>query len=142
MYSFNPLPVIDTINSHGGFWFVFCILGIITAFAFAITWDNNDNENWKTFFTVFIIAAIILGFTGYNSWTTGAITVPKNEQVIGTFKGFNAEGEAYTERSGKQTVRRENHYLYVVYSIEGNGLVTFKALSGITYPEKAILYKN
>ena len=142
MYSFNPLPIIDTVNSHGGFWFVCFVVGIITAFTFAVAFDNNDNESWRFFFNVFIVAAIILAFTGYNSWTTGAITVPKNEKVIGTFKGFNAEGEAYTERQGKQTVRRENHYLYVVYSIEGQGFITFKALSGITYPEKAILYKN
>jgi hypothetical protein len=142
MYSFNPLPIIDTVNSHGGFWLVFCILGIITAFAFIIALDYDDKQNWKSFLFVFVFCGTIIAFTGYNSWTTGTITVPKNEKVIGTFKGFNAEGEAYTERSGKQTVRRENHYLYVVYSIEGQGVITFKALSGITYPEKAILYKN
>ena len=142
MYSFNPLPVIDTINSHGGFWLVCFVVCIIMAFWLCVALDNDDNESWKVFFIAFIIGAIILGFTGYNSWNTGEIITPKNEKVIGILKGFQAEGEAYTEKSGKQTVRREHHYLYVVYSIEGHGLVTLRALSGITYPERAILYKN
>lgn len=142
MYSFQPLPVIDNLNSHGGFWFVCFMVCIFTAFCFCVALDNDDNENWIAFFIAFLIGAIILGFAGYNSWTTGQIITPKNEKVIGTLKGFKAEGEAYTERQGKQTVRREHHYLYIIYSIEGQGLVTLKALSGITYPEKAILYKN
>ena len=139
MYSFNPLPVIDTINSHGGFWFLVAIALLINLIYFGIAYDYNK---WKQFIIVFVLSATFLNYAGYKSWNTGKIITPKNERVIGTLKGFQAEGEAYTERQGKQTVRRENHYLYVVYSIEGNGLVTFKALSGITYPEKAILYKN
>ena len=142
MYSFNPQPIIDTVNNHGGFWTVFCILAIITAFSFALAWDYDTNSEWKTFFIVGFISTIILGFTGCISWTTGSITVPKNEKVIADFAGFIAEGEAYTERSGKQTVRRENHYLYVAYNVPGYGKVIFPANKGTTYPEKAVLYKN
>ena len=139
MFSFNPLPIIDNLNSHGGFWFLFWIMAIINVFSFLIALDNRA---YKQFMFIFVISATLMNYVGYKSWTTGEIITPKNEKVIGTLSGFIAEGEAYTERSGKQTVRRENHYLYVAYNVEGFGRVIFPANKGITYPEKAVLYKN
>lgn len=139
MFSFNPLPVTDTLNSHGGFWFLLWIIGGINLIWFLF---SMDAKNYKSFLLVFVLSATLMNFVGYKSWTTGQIIVPKNEKVIGTLSGFIAEGEAYTERSGKRTVRRENHYLYVAYTVEGFGRVIFPANKGITYPERAILYKN
>lgn len=83
-----------------------------------------------------------MNYTGFVSWTSGEIKTPKNEAVIGVLRGFEAEGEAYTERSGKSTVRREDHRLYVVYAVEGQGVVTFSANRGTIYPERVTLYKN
>lgn len=142
MFSFNPLPIIDNLNSHGGFWFSLFVLGIITAFSFIIALDRDEKSEWKTFIFVFMFCGSIMGLIGYNSWTTGEIITPKNEKVIADFVGFVAEGEAYTERSGKQTVRRENHYLYIAYNVPGYGRVILPANKGVTYPERAILYKN
>lgn len=144
MYSFDPLPIVDTLNSHGGFWFMLFVVGVFIVFSFTITIDtvNINYSDFKAFFIVLVLGLTLLGYIGYESWTTGKITVPKNEKVIGTLKGFHSEGEAYTERSGKQTVRRENHYLYVTYAVEGQYQVTFRANPGVKYPELAVLYKN
>lgn len=139
MFTFYPMPITDTLNSHGGFWFLLFFIGAINLFWFFCAVDNRE---YKAFLFVFVISATFMNFVGYQSWTTGKINVPKNEKVIGTLSGFIAEGEAYTERSGKQTVRRENHYLYIAYNIEGFGRVIFPANKGITYPERAVLYKN
>lgn len=139
MFSFAPLPVIDTLNCHDGFWILMAIVGLINLAVFSSTLDY---DKWTGFIICFVLSVCFMNYAGYKSWTTGSITVPKNEQVVGTLKGFNAEGEAYKEKSGKTYVHRENHYLYVVYSIEGYGPVLFKAQTGVSYPEKAILYKN
>ena len=139
MFTFNPMPVIDNLNSHTGFWALFWVIIGINTMLFIMSVDNRE---YKPFLFIFVISATLMNFVGYQSWTTGEIITPKNEKVTGTFLGFIAEGEAYTERSGKQTVRRETHYLYVAYNVEGFGRVIFPANKGITYPEKAVLYKN
>lgn len=138
MFSFNPLPITDNLNSHTEFWFMFGVISGINAIRFLLALETR---NYKGFLFVFVLSATLMSFVGYQSWNTGEI-IPKNEKVIGTLSGFIAEGEAYTEKSGKQTVRRENHYLYVAYSVEGFGKVIFPANKGIAYPEKAVLYKN
>lgn len=139
MFSFDPLPVVDTLNSHGGFWFLFVLMLIINIVSFGIAWDY---DNWKQFIICFVGSLLLLNYTGWQSWTTGEIKVSKNEKVVGIYRGVQAEGEAYREKSGKQYITRENHYLYVLYYVEGYGTVAFKAKSGISYPERAILYKN
>ena len=139
MFTFNPIPVIDNLNSHGGFWFLFWVIAFINFCSFITALEARE---YKLFTFIFVISATFMNYVGYQSWTTGEIITPKNEKIIGTLSGFIAEGEAYTERQGKQTVRRENHYLYVAYNIEGFGKVIFPATKGTTYPEKAVLYKN
>lgn len=139
MFSFDPLPIVDTINSHGGFWVLLAFALIINIVSFGIAYDYDE---WKQFIIVFVLSVTFMNYAGYQSWTTGEIKVPKNEQVIATYRGVHAEGEAYKEKSGKQYVTREHHYLYVLYYVEGHGTVAFKAKAGVSYPERAILYKN
>lgn len=115
MYSFNPLPIIDTVNSHGGFWFLLGIVLIINFVSWGIAYDYNK---WKQFIIIFALSVTFMNYAGYNSWTTGKIITPKNEQVIGTLKGFNAEGEAYTERQGKQTVRQNANRIKSIQCIK------------------------
>lgn len=130
----QPLPVVDTLNNHQGFWFLFWL--IITINVFFLIFESK-----KISAVLGCASVCLLNWGAFESWTTGTITTPKNEKVIGTLKGFEAEGEAYYERSGKQTVRREDHRLYVVYQVDG-GVVTFSANKGIIYPERVTLYKN
>lgn len=139
MFSFNPLPIIDTVNDHFGFWLMVFAMAIITVYS--IFYSINTGES-SVFMATVLIAASILGLSAYVSWNSGDIIRPKNEKVIGTLVGYFAEGEAYTQQSGKYRVKRENHYLYVIYNINGYGNVSFNATPGIAYPQTAIIYKN
>lgn len=131
MYTFNPIPAVDTINSHGGFYFIL----VIAALVFLLVWMNNDEE-WNMY-KVFILLCIPCGIAATISWNTGTYKEYSNTKVIGTFVKFETEG--YKERSGKSYVDR--HYTYAVYSVDSNNIL-FKADKGIEYPKNAVLYKN
>jgi hypothetical protein len=134
MITMQPLPVVDTLNDHGGFYFC-CFMAFLFLWMAFLAFEKAGR--------MFAVCVIVCGLNwgAFQSWTTGTITTPRNEKVIGTLKGFEAEGGAYYERSGKQTVRRQDHRLYVVYQVDG-GVVTFSANKGIIYPERVTLYKN
>lgn len=138
MYTLQPLPVIDTFNTHTGFWLLLTIVGFV--YVITAAWANECNKP-KALIVLTVVCSALLIYAGIESWTTGKITMPVNERVTGKLKTFTAEGEAYNERQGKQTIKRENHYLYVVYTIEGNDVI-FTAQSGKPYPQYAIFYKN
>ena len=59
------------------------------------------------------------------------------EKLVGTLKGFIAERNVSI--SGKS--KTENHFLYVVYNVNG-GDILFRATTGISYPQQAIIYAN
>ena len=139
MFSFNPLPIIDTLNDHVGFWMICIMMTIIVIYN--IFYSIDDGE-YTPFVVAALFAAATIGISAYVSWNSGDIIRPKNEKVIGTLVNYFAEGGTYTQQSGKTTIRRENHYLYVIYRIEGYGNVSFKATPGIAYPQTAIIYKN
>ena len=139
MYTFNPLPVIDTLNAHGGFWTLAFVLILLNVIWFI---GSIDFGEYKGFFILCLLSILALNYVGFQSWTTGTINTPKNEKVTGLFKGYMGEGEAYYTKSGKTTVRREDHYLYVIYTIEGQGDAVFSANKGTVYPERVTIYKN
>lgn len=135
MYTFAPLAPVDTINNHAGFY-------IVLTFAIAIfilMLINNDDE-WNMY-KVFVLFAIPVGIAAAISWNTGTYKEYANTKVEGKFIGFVAEGYSVSERSGKTTRMVDKHYTYVEYEVEGNR-VLFYSSTGVTYPQKAILYKN
>lgn len=139
MFSFNPLPIIDTLNDHTGFWWIMAFMVLYVVYNTLTAIEYGDKSS---FFGGLLFAGAIIALSAFISWNTGSITTPKNEKVIGNMVGYTAEGEAYTQTSGKTTVRRENHYLYVVYKIDGYGNIPFRAEPGNPYPTNAIIYKN
>jgi len=136
MFSFNPLPVIDTLNDHTGF----LIMCVVCAVLFVIF--LSAIETVREALVCVGIIAILLGVSAYNSWGSGKITIPKNEKVIATFVAYQPEGYNVEVRGGKTTRRVDRHFMYVVYNVPGYGNVILQGDTGQVYPEKAILYKN
>lgn len=131
MYTFTPIPPIDTINCHTGFY----IVTVFMLLFFVIACATNDGEfNLSNVFIIFSVPCVIAAVI---SWNTGTYQEYANTPVTGTFVKFEAEG--FRERSGKSHVDR--HYTYVVYNINGND-VLFHSSAGIEYPKTAIFYKN
>ena len=130
MYTIAPIPPINTIDDHGGFY---CLLFI----GFILIWMAWEVENgWL------LLAGIILPcVAGYVSWTTGRYYEYPNEKVTGEFVRYVAEGYNVTERSGKTTRHVDKHEIYMVYRINGNE-VLFHAKTGVEYPKTAVFYKN
>lgn len=141
MYTINPLPIVDTLNNHGGFWFVVLACLVVYMFVVIIMYDGFYDISRKCV-GASIPFLCVVAWTGYVSWTSGEITVPLNTPVVGEFVSVFGEGESYNVRSGKSGYRRvDNHHLYVVYNIEGNQIV-FRAEPGQTNPKYATFYKN
>jgi hypothetical protein len=130
MYSFQPLP--DYSDIHTGFYVlsVFCVIAMALVLA---VWKSDDIETPSLMCWIVILGGLLT--LGYKD--SYADKHPLNEQHIGIFVGFDAEG--YRERSGKTTVDR--HYTYVIYNVDGNP-VMFPAQTGMPYPKRIVVYKN
>jgi uncharacterized membrane-anchored protein len=135
MYTFQPIPPVDTVNNHAGF----VIVSIIMFIVFVAILINNDEE--FNMYKVFVLFCIPVGIAAWVSWNTGEYKEYANTRVEGTFVGFQAEGYNVEERSGKTTRRVDKHFTYVIYSVNGNP-VLFQANQGVEYPKTAILYRN
>jgi len=135
MYTFNPLPIQNSLDDHSGFYFM-CV--VMTVFGGAWLVNSYWNKIWQPI----IVCAAVLGVSAVVSWNTGGIIRPVNTPVVGTFVAYQPEGYNIEERSGKTTRRVDYHLLYVVYSIPGSGNVILQATAGQVYPQRVILYKN
>lgn len=133
MYSFLPLPVIDTLNSHVGFYMLVILCVLMSTIWYAGTDEIKPQA---------VLSAVVIAIGAAVSWNTGSIKTPANVQVVGKFVQFVAEGETVQERSGKTTVQKTYNYLYVVYQLDTGQKVILKASQGVEYPERVILYKN
>lgn len=129
MYSFAPLADIPV--DHTGFGIIVGLCIMITILVLM-----NDSE---LFFQWFFVATIVCGIAYCVSykWTDQTPKTFKNEQVVGTFVGYESEG--YKERSGKSYV--DKHFTYVIYKVDG-GNVMLPCTVGNVYPERVTLYKN
>jgi hypothetical protein len=134
MYTFNPLASIPV--NHDGFF-------IIATFAFVVLVVALCTEGWAYALVVSVPAALIvlLAYCVSYVWTDQTPKTFVNQQVIGEYVEFVAEGYAIDERHGKSTYRVDKHNSYVVYKIDGQR-VLMPASTGQTYPERATLYKN
>lgn len=135
MYSFQPLPTIDTVNSHIGLAAVavICAVWIIMV----ALWSLADHD-WEHFVKAGIAGpAVLLIIATIISFTTGKITTFENTPVTGVFVGYEAEG--YNVQSRKS--RADHHLIYVIYRMP-EGDILMLAGAGMVYPKEAILYKN
>jgi len=135
MYTFQPIPAVNTINNHAGFM----IVSVLVFIVFVAMLINNDEE--FNMYKVFVLLCIPVGIAAGVSWNTGEYKEYANTRVEGKFIGFQAEGYNVEERSGKTTRRVDKHFTYVVYEVNGNR-VLFSANQGIEYPKTAVLYRN
>jgi len=132
MYSMQPIPAIDTLNSHVGFWM--CIF-----FAMFI-WVGMVLNGWKWWGAV-VILSIPLGIVGVISWNTGSITTYANTPVQATLVDYAASTKTETHQTGKTHSTVIVNKTYVIYSTP-DGNVTFESQQGVPYPTTAVLYKN
>lgn len=138
MYTILPLPVVDTVNDHGGFFFLAVLVFAIVMFIWASLEDSYDTS--VTPYCILLYLAL-MAWPAWESWHSGTITVPKNEKVTVHMVDFWGESHSETRKSGKTTQQVEVHNQYVSYRTP-EGIVSFPFVSGIAYPETAILYKN
>lgn len=138
-YSTSPLPIVDTLNDHTGFFFVL----VPTVVILFISIYNSD-DTFGDSRTALLCGLVAIGISGLVSWNTGEIVVPKNTPVEGTYAEFLNERHNETRSSGKNgrdsrvvTVHRS----YVVYEING-AYVQFPATAGTPWPKKATFYGN
>lgn len=137
MYTFSPIPPLDTVNDHTGFFLVTIICGLFVLGNLIFSY-----ETWSyKLFTVGLFGCIV-GLAAAVSWNTGEIVVYKNTPVRAQFVQYQPEGYNIAETSGKTTRRVDHHLIYVVYRVEGAGNVLLPAKAGQTYPEWVMLYKN
>ena len=134
MYTFQPLASIPV--DHTGF-------GIICFLAIAVVILTGMFDDWATavVFSVPCALVALLAYCVSYVWTDQTPKTFKNEQVIGEFVQYVAEGYNETIRSGKSTKQVDVHNTYVVYKVDGQ-LVMLQSKVGQTYPERAVLYKN
>lgn len=127
MYSFQP--VVDMSQTHVGFY-------LVLALAVGLTWAA-----WWAFESIPTLVAFVVVFGSIVILTYNESFIeskpPVNEQVVGTFKGYLAEG--FREQAGKYKVDR--HVLWVIYTVP-EGDVVLQGSEGNVYPKTAYLYKN
>lgn len=142
-YTSYPLPTIDTVNSHVGFYIVAAIGAVFVIFQIVswVTADYAKKEEFEsftyaswTYISVCIAAALI-------SWNTGEITVYKNTPIAAKRLDIHGESHNASRRQGKRTEYYVEHNLYVTYAVP-EGIVTFKISQGQPWPNEAILYRN
>ena len=129
MYTFQALASVPV--DHKGFEFIAfaaVILLIICLF--------NEPESFFVWFFIACIPVSIAYGVSYH-WTNQETKVYPNIKVTAEFVGYESEG--YKERSGKSWVDR--HFTYVIYKVDG-GNVMLPCVTGVAYPQTAILYKN
>lgn len=137
MYTFSPIPPLDTVNSHIGFVFIAFFSGL-----FLLGTLIFSDESWQyKLFTAGLVGCVV-AVAGIISWNTGSVTTYANTPVRAQFVAYQPEGYNIAEASGKTTRRVDHHLIYVVYRVEGSGNVLLQAQTGTTYPERVILYKN
>ena len=134
MYTFQPLASIPV--DHTGF-------GIICTFVLTAIFLSIFVEGWAYALVLSVPAALIalLAYCVSYVWTDQTPKTFKNEQVVGEFVQYVAEGYNETIRSGKTTRQVDVHNTYVVYRVNGQ-LVMLQSKVGSTYPERVALYKN
>lgn len=134
MYSFNPLPAIDTLNNHSGFQAVAFICVVVVILSLFL---DEFSERVLTF----IGTVIVLLISAVVSFNSGSNITPLNQKVTGTLVSFSNESYGKNVTSGKTrtTTVVRNHY--VIYKI-GSEQIMFPATLGQSYPEKAVLYYN
>ena len=143
-YTFNPLPVLDTLNDHSGFYvtLVFCAgLFLVTLFLCLLEAAGGNVPDVMGYAGWWGLELIVVAVVAIVSFNTGSVKHYRNLPVTADLVGFFAEGYTTEERSGKQTRQVEHRYLYVTYKVD-EGQVTFRANPQQSYPQKAVLYKN
>jgi hypothetical protein len=136
VYTFQPLPTVDTLNLHIGFYLI-CV--VVCIFAVVVMFNAETKRELLSWLGA---CGLVITVSGVVSYNTGSISVPRNEKVIGTFVNYQPEGFNIPIQSGKTTRRVDHHLVYVVYNIPNTGNVLFLASTGKHYPEKAVIYKN
>ena len=134
MYTFQPLASIPV--DHTGF-------GIIVTFVLIAVVMSIFVEGWRYALVLSVPGALIalLAYCVSYVWTDQTPKTFVNEQVVGEFVQYVAEGYNETRRSGKTTTRVDVHNTYVVYRVDGQ-LVMLQSKVGSTYPERSTLYNN
>ena len=135
MYTFAPLP--DVPVAHVGFWIIAILVGLLWLAKLVESWDTLSRVLW----TVLALAVVLPAWMVSYVWTDQEPKVYRNEQVIGEFVRFVAEGWSETRSNGKHSRQVDVHKVYVVYRINGHE-VLFEAQTGIEYPKTATFYKN
>lgn len=139
VYSFNPIPPVNTFTDHTGFIIICFALACHWFFYMAMTDDGMESLGWWVRLTV---SSIVFSITGFVSFTTGHIAHYTNEPITATLVGFQTEGYITREHSGKTTRDVDHHYQYVVYKLPNNEQILMSASVGVSYPTYATLYKN
>jgi hypothetical protein len=129
MYTFQALANVAV--DHKGFEFI----AFVAVILLIVVLFNEPEAFFVWFFIACIPVSIAYGVSYH--WTNQETKVYPNIKVTAEFVGYESEG--YKERSGKSWVDR--HFTYVIYKVDG-GNVMLPCVTGVAYPQTAILYKN
>lgn len=133
VYSFQPL-IDTTANSHIGFYFA-ATSSILLVARLVRAWREDSIP--LSFLVVFaVLATGVSTIVFFESYKPEKIYA--NEQVVGEFVGVAPE--VLVEKTGKHiyTVTRK---MWVTYKVNGL-MVVLPANETMSYPARAILYKN
>lgn len=139
-YTLQPVPTLDTLNSHHGFW-ALLVVGSVFALLVAWLWSLDLDGDNLPFKVVGFVWFCVLAYAAHVSWSTGTITHYKNVPVVGVLQAYVAEGYVTSERVGKHTKDVPHRYFYVVYAVEGHR-IALRTEPGEAWPERAQFYRN
>jgi glucan phosphoethanolaminetransferase (alkaline phosphatase superfamily) len=142
MYTFNPLPIVDSLNNHGGFYFICFALIALLVIRIIIEFFDPYGDGWVAVIGQLVISVIAAGSVAVVSYNTGSIVTPANIKVEATFVSYQPEGYNIAETSGKTTRQVDHHEMWVVYMLPDETRVILRANPGQAYPNKVVLYKN
>lgn len=135
IYSTTPLPDVDTLNVHTGFYII--TFALIVGFI-VMCFNEDDVIDRIIMGSIF---SCIIAVSGWISWNTGEIRHYVNEPVIARMHSNEPQVVAYTERVHKNNVTKYRLQSFVYYEVDG-GVVAFQRGDGQSWPITATLYRN
>ena len=109
IYTVAPIPMVDTVNSHVGFYFFTGIM-VCVGLMCIINSIERDFSDVKHALRVTIVAVVVAAGV---SWNTGEIRHYVNEPVIARMHSNGQEVVSYTERVHKNNVTKYRLEPYV-----------------------------
>jgi hypothetical protein len=133
MYTFNP--VADIPVDHTDFWVMMCGFGITLIMATVVSILEYKRDLMQKTILIFAVP-LALAYTISFHLKDQSTQVFPNQAVTATLEGYR-----HTTVRARKSWRPDRQIMYVIYRVDGH-TEEFLADPRLTYPQKAVLYRN